>query len=208
MKKLLLLVTGLGLFTATVAQEKGDFEVGGNIGVNFSNIVVSGNNIDDQADSKTGFNIGATGEYYFSDRWGLKAKLIYDQKGWADSFAQNQETGNVVRGDMKVDYLTIPVMANWHFGKQRNWYLNFGFYGAFLLKAEVEGVDTSEGFNNSDFGLALGIGVKFPVSDNAKLFIEYDGQSGFSNIAGGESDSSITLRNGRSAFNIGVLFDL
>ncbi len=187
------------------AQEKGNFELGGNIGVNFSNIALSGN-VDGETDSKIGLNLAASGEYYFNDRWGLKAKLIYDQKGWADSFVEDPRTFRVVEGDMELNYLTIPVMANWHFGKKRNWYLNFGLYTAFLLSAEVAGIDTKEGFENSDFGLALGIGVKFPISDKAKLFLEYDAQSGFSNIF--KDSGSISARNGRSAFNFGVLFSL
>lgn len=192
------------------AQEKGNFELGGNMGVNISNIAISGVDVD-ETNSKTGLNLAVSGEYYFNDRWGLKAKLIYDQKGWADSFVEvpfdnDPAVIQIIEGDMELNYLSIPVMANWHFGKKRNWYLNFGLYTAFLLSAEVAGIDTKEGFENSDFGLALGIGVKFPISDKAKLFLEYDAQSGFSNIF--KDSGSISARNGRSAFNFGVLFSL
>lgn len=61
----------------------------------------------DNASSRTSFNAGVSGEYYFSDRWGLKAKLIYDSKGWSNGFI------NTVTTDYKLNYITLPIMANW-----------------------------------------------------------------------------------------------
>ncbi len=193
-------------FITIQAQDKGDIEIGGNIGLNGSNIAVNGNETG-QTDTRTSFNIAATGEYYFSDRWGIKTKLIYDQKGWGNSFAVNEITGERSTGDAILNYISIPAMANWHFGKKRNWYLNFGLYAAFLTKAEIASIDTKEAYNTTDFGLALGIGVKFPISEKAKIFLEYDGQSGFSNIIKTTFDNS-SARNGRSSLNLGVLFTL
>ncbi|WP_233496696.1 outer membrane beta-barrel protein [Mucilaginibacter hurinus] len=42
----------------------------------------------------------------------------------------------------KLDYLTIPVMANWHFGRTKNWYLHFGPYVAFLLNVKTSIANT------------------------------------------------------------------
>ncbi len=208
MKCRILLIISLWVSLTALAQNKGDIELGGNVGVNISNVAINSDN-DFNTESKSGFNLTASGEYYFSDRWGIKAKLIYDQKGWGDSFVLRLD-GSVVEEDMELDYLTIPVMANLHFGRKRNWYLNLGLYTGFLVNAELDGEDTKDFFNNVDIGLALGIGVKFPISDKAKLFIEYDGQSGFIDIVekSENNGSSLELRNGRSAFNIGVLFTL
>lgn len=188
------------------AQQKGDFELGGNIGLNSSNLQVSsyqyGYNYNITTDSKNDFNLAFTSEYYFSDRWGIKAKMIYDKKGFVgfvNDFNKYSE--------FTLSYLTIPVMANWHFGSTRKWYLNFGLYTGFLLDAEMEvykSLDISNTFNSFDIGLALGIGYKFPVSEKIKLFFELDMQGGFQNVL--PENNQISGKNSRSALNFGILF--
>lgn len=209
MKKLLL-IASLAVFAVSNVNaqlDKGDFELGAGIGLNLSNVTV-GNDSENSTKSLTSINFGASGEYYFSDRWGIKAKLIYDQKGWADGFIYNEDTFENTTTDFQLAYLTIPVMANWHFGSTRKWYLNFGPYVGILLNAEDSklGMDVKEAFNTTDFGLAFGIGYKFEIADNTKLYVEYDGQSGFSDLFKVNEGDSVT--NGRSSFNVGVLFAL
>lgn len=209
MKKLLL-IASLAIFavsTVNAQLDKGDFELGAGIGASFSNVTVSGNS-ENSTNSLTSINFGASGEYYFSDRWGIKAELNYDQKGWADGFIFNEDTLENTTTDFQLSYLTIPVMANWHFGSTRKWYLNFGPYIGVLLNAEDSrlGMDVKEAFNTTDFGLAFGIGYKFEIADNTKLYIEYDGQSGVSDVFKNNEGDSVT--NGRSSFNVGVLFSL
>lgn len=191
--------------TSMHAQKDSGFEIGGNVGVSFAAVSdIEGQN---STDALTSFNIAATGEYYFSDRWGLKTKLILDNKGWANGFIIDQSLNTVIT-DFKLRYLTIPVMANWHFGSTRKWYLNFGLYAGFLLNAEDSelGLDVKDGFESTDFGLAAGVGYKFPIGDNANMFVEYDSQSGFSKLfsdSGGE-----TITTSRGSINFGVLFSL
>ena len=99
-------------------------------------------------------------------------------------------------------------MANWHFGSNLNWYLNLGPYIGFLVGAEDSelGLDLKDGFNSTDFGLAFGIGYKFEIDDTIKLYFEYDGQSGLSDIF--KVNTGDAIRNGRSSINVGVLFVL
>ncbi len=177
---------------------KGDVEFGVGLGVNFSTIT----NSDLDANTGTGLNVAFSGDYYFSDRWSIKAKLMYDQKGWNDAYYSNGI--DEYRTDVNLNYLTIPVMANWHFGKNRQWYLNFGPYASFLTGAkETEGGDdVKDSFNTTDFGLELGIGVKIPLNDKLKLYLEYEDSAGFSDIGKGDG----TFRNSRGCFNIGLNF--
>jgi opacity protein-like surface antigen len=202
-----LFITALSIFgiLTSNAQDSGEFELGIGLGLNLANVsTIDGQN---NTSSLTSFNAGVSGEYYFSDRWGLKAKLIYDSKGWSDGFITD-ENFNTITTDFKLNYVTLPVMANWHFGSNRNWYLNFGPYVGFLVNAEDSelGLDLKDGFKSTDFGFAFGIGYKFEIDDNIKLFIEYDGQSGFSDIF--EENAGDAIRNGRSSLNIGALFSL
>lgn len=209
MKKLLAcIVFALIGISQLQAQENGTIEVGAIGGVSFVTVSdIQGNS----ASARVSFNFGASGEYYFSDRWGIKAGLIYDSKGWKDGFINSLDpAGNSIRtdADFKLNYLTIPVMANWHFGSTRKWYLNFGGYAGFLLNAEETafGTDVKEGLTSTDFGLALGIGYKFPITDNIKLTIEYQEQFGL--IDTFENNTGDAVTNRRSSFNVGALFNL
>jgi len=195
-------ILAFGFASISSAQDKGDVEFGFNIGYNSSTVIVSNSIF--QPDSGNGLNVGLAADYYFSDRWSIKGKLIYDQKGW-DNGTFEDALGTYLT-DYNLNYLTIPVMANWHFGGTRNWYLNFGPYAGFLMSAEetAGGVDVKEAFNSTDFGLAFGIGVKIPVSDKLKISLEFDGQSGFSNVF--KETNGYRITNSRGAFNIGLNF--
>jgi opacity protein-like surface antigen len=206
MKKLLCIasISIFGILNG-YSQNKGDIELGVGAGINFTN--VSSYDGEDNAAYLTALNAGISGEYYFSDRWGLKSKLIYENKGWSNgtiSFGNS----DIIESDFVLTYITLPVMANWHFGSKRNWYLNFGPYVGFLVDAEDSKLelDLKDAFNSTDFGLALGIGYKFEISDRTKLYIEYDGQAGLSDIF--EDNSGDAVRNNRSSLNLGVLFNL
>ncbi len=205
MKAQILLITTFLISILTLsAQDNGDFEFGINSGLNLSNVSTSGG---ESTSSRVSFNIGASGEHYFSDRWGIKFKLIYDNKGWADGFIID-EFFDEITTDFKLNYLSIPIMANWHFGSNRNWYLNFGPYAGVLISAKDSelDMDVKEAFRGLDFGLAYGIGHKFNIGTNTKLFIEYDGQSGLLDVF--EENLGNSVSNGRSSFNLGLLFNL
>lgn len=188
------------------SQTKGTIEMGVNIGYNMSSV----SSAHESSDSGGGLNVGTSMEYYFSDRWGIKTKLIYDQKGWNNGVYIDGGFDPVVDGyitDYNLNYLTVPVLANWHFGRKRNWYLHFGPYVGFLMSAtETEGGnDVKEAFNTTDFGLALGIGVKVPINDKMRIFFEYDGQGGFAELF---KESSEAITNSRGSFNVGLNFIL
>lgn len=71
-------------------------------------------------------------------------------------------------------------------------------------KAKDLDIDTTEDFKNTDFGVAFGIGVKFPISDKLKLYVEYDEQMGFSEIF--ENSNNSSFFNTRLSLNVGVNF--
>jgi len=187
----------LAVSTAAFSQSKGTTEFGVNVGLNFANVTASGMTNDAY---RTGFNLGISADHYFSDSWSLKVKAAYDQKGWDNGYINNLVT------NFQVDYLTIPVLANWHFGGTKNWYLNFGPYVGILLNAKESagGMDLKPIFTSADFGADLGIGVKFPVAAKAKLFIELNGQAGINDVF--KNNTGSTVRNTVSAINVGINF--
>lgn len=164
----------------SLAQTKGKTELGINIGYNAARVQAGQYS---NSATRSGLNAGITGDYYFSDRWSIKVKLRYDQKGWARGFITN-ETGATITTNYQLNYITVPLMANWHFGKKRNWYLNFGPYVGFLMSAKETALhsDLKEAFRSTDAGFEIGIGVKIPLSEKARFVIEYGGQGGLSEI--------------------------
>jgi len=203
------LVILLSFYSLSYAQrfssQAGNTEFGVDVGYNSSYIIESQSGYN--SDFVSGFNVGVSADHYFSDSWSLKVKAIYDQKGWGNGYISTDvdEYDNI---RFKLNYITVPVMANWHFARTKNWYLNFGPYIGFLTSAKgtdgANTIDVKDYFNSVDGGIALGIGVKIPISDRAKFFIEYDGQGGVTNIS--KESGGDNFQNLRESFNIGINF--
>lgn len=180
-KEITLLLMALLSFSA-YAQTKGNIEFGAGVGYNTSSIDATANGTYGY-DYHSSFNLSVFSDFYLNDRWSFRGRVFFDRKGYnneqvTDGFGTTRLT------NVNLDYITIPVTANWHFGRKRNWYLNFGPYLGFLVGAKDTrfNQDYKNEFNNVDAGLAVGIGVKIPLNDKLKLFIEYDYQGGFSDV--------------------------
>lgn len=205
MNRLFALLVALPLFLQ--AQHKGDLEVGVGGGLN----VATGYGSDaDGLDHRISFQAGVTGEYYLNDRWGVKSGVIYDSKGTEGDFTISGV--EVADAEIQLEYLFIPFYANWHFGKDRNWYLNFGPYLDILLAAE-EGslnVDIKDDLSPVDIGLGAGVGYKYYVANKAAIFLEYQGAAGFIKVPENDAieDNNNSIFNIRSALNLGMVFTL
>jgi opacity protein-like surface antigen len=191
----------LGVYSVTLAQ-KGKTEFG--LGIGYGAAYVTAGNSYQSTDVIGGINVALSADFYFSDSWSMKAKLTYDQKGWAKGFITTPTT-TINNVDYKLNYITVPVMANWHFGRTQNWFLDFGPYVGFLTSATESyyNSDVKSSFSSTDAGLALGVGVQIPVSNKMKFFVEYDGQAGVINIF---QTSNTTVLNSRASLNIGLNF--
>lgn len=185
-------------------QDRGNVEFG--FGAGLSTSTVSDGDGNTNSSYRKTFNVAVSGDYYFSDRWSLKGKLVYDQKGWNDGYLDDENSGNSYMADYHLTYITVPVMANWHFGRTRNWYLNFGPYIGFLTQAKTlpGETDIKPFFHNVDGGFAFGIGVKIPLSNQIRFFVELEGTGGAANIVKTTDGSSIN--NSRGSLNIGFNF--
>ena len=205
MKRIFTLLMALPLFINAQenmknnAMSKGDFEIGVGGGVSLSTFHGSDA---DGSKARSASQVGVTAEYYLSDRWSLKSGFIFDSKG-----ATAEEFDEIT--ELQLDYLFVPMYANWHFGANRNWYFNVGPYLAILLDAEENSgvaIDIDDEVESFDFGLGLGLGRKFKISNNASIFFEYQGALGFLEVRDTQSDDNVS--NFRSALNAGVIFSL
>lgn len=194
MKKIILLAVSLLGFNAANAQlrDKGAIELIPQIGYSSANYYGPEINNNDPI-SKATFGLG--GDYFFNNRWSLRSGLHYQTMG--TQFYGYEENLN---------YLTIPVNANWHFGSTRKWNLNFGPSIGFLLSADnSEGVDIKDAVNPTQLGLSYGIGYKIEVSPKFSILLDFQGMSGLTEI---DKDGMFSIKNAYSSFNVGGVFKL
>lgn len=178
-------------------SQRGDFTLAPTLGLNLSTFTA-----ETSYKIKTGLHGGLIAEYYINEEWSIRSGVLYDALGAEDDFDNID----------KLNYFNVPLNAGWHFGKNYNWYLNFGLSLAFLSDAESElsdgsEVDINDSVNNFDFGLSLGIGYKFYVSEKLSLFLEVQNYNGILDIIN-EEEFPVDLRNARTAFNFGAVFSL
>jgi hypothetical protein len=198
MKKLLLsaVIVVLGLSNLDAQSDSGDFTLAPQVGLNLSNYT-SNENLTNKI--RTAFNLGVIAEYYFSNRWSFRSGLLYDSKG-----TKLTESGEDYID--KLNYISIPLHANWHFGSNRNWFLNFGPTLGFLASAKADlpsgEIDIKDEVASFDAGLGIGIGYKFNINDNTEIYIHYQGYNGLVSII----DADFNLFNATSAVNVGVVF--
>lgn len=192
MKKILLTATILfSMYGFSQTREKGTIELTPLIGYGSSNYY-SSEDINNSAISS--INFGANGDYYFNNRWSLRSALLYQKMG-----------SKAVGFKDELNYLTIPVNANWHFGSTRKWNLNFGPSAGFLMSAETNGIDIKDEANSFQLGFNIGIGYKIEVNENFGILIDYQGMSGLTEVA---KDAPVSFKNSYGAFNIGAVLKL
>ncbi|GEC70712.1 Outer membrane protein beta-barrel domain-containing protein [Flavobacterium flevense] len=199
-KTLLTLVTliTIGLTNAQV-KEKGVIEITPKIGISsFSEF-----NEDDNTNSNSGVELGATVDYYFNDRWSLRSGLIANKMGGKYDFEGESF-------EDKLNYVTIPINANWHFGSTRKWNLNFGLSPSFLSSAKVKVNGYTENLPDDivesfQLGLTFGIGYKIEVTERFGILIDAQLFSGLTNI---NKASSEKILNSGNSFNVGGVFQL
>lgn len=206
-KFILLFITFICL-NFSFAQKSKSIELGGSVGANITELYEPSGGSTDPIIS---YNVNVFGEYYLSKNWGVKVKLFYDKKGCDDGIIMFDNDGINHKTKFKFDYLTLPIMANWHFGPQKRWYVNLGPYVGVLLSAKDTkfNTDMKEIINNFDAGIALGAGFKKKLTKQLRLFAEVDVQNGFVNIFKESPDSYLKAeKNRRLAFNVGLLYQL
>ena len=97
--------------------------------------------------TRTGFVAGVEGEYYVNDWLGIAAGLNYAQQGW--KFEGNGESATT-----KLDYLNIPVTADFYVTKGLA--LKTGVQFGFLMNAKEESEDVKDNCEKLNFSIPIG----------------------------------------------------
>jgi hypothetical protein len=105
-------------------------------------------------ESRVGFVAGVEGEYYVNNWLGIAAGLNYAQQGW-------KFKDNGIDETTKLDYLNIPVTANFYVAKGLA--LKTGVQFGFLMSAKEESADIKDGCEK--LNISFPIGASYEISD-------------------------------------------
>ena len=155
MKKLFLAVVAMMVSAATFAQnEVGQLTIQPKVGVNIANITDA-----DDADPRIGLAAGAEFEYGLTDNIGLSAGVLYSMQG-----AKTTEEG--VDCTLKLDYLNVPILANFYVAK--GFAVKLGVQPGFKLssKAKAKGSGASveldvDGIKSVDLSIPVGVSYQY-----------------------------------------------
>ncbi len=171
-----------------------------------------------------GFNVGGHLKFNTSPRFGIKAILRYEQQGWAyRSLTFEDNTGTTIgKGDVlfKLNYLSLPVLAEYSFGNKLKFTLGGGLFVGFLLNNQIitkinEPVapnpvsitkSRSDARKATNFGLSFSAGIQIPLSTKVQLAFNLHENYGLENINKSQGLNNTTLKTNSLGINAGVVF--
>jgi len=166
MKKIILSIVAILTFGFVNAQEKEDMSFGIKGGLNISTIT-NVNDVGVSSSSLIGFHVGVFGEFMVSDKFAIQPELLYSAQGIKLDFDGD-------KGDLKLDYINIPVMAKYYVAEAFS--LEFGPQIGFLVSAKAKsgGVseDVKDQFKSTD--VSLGFGANYNFAEKFMLGARYN----------------------------------
>lgn len=196
----------LSLFLFSSGQNK-TIEFGFQSGVNI-NAAYGNSGLKNYSGSTAGVHVGVHFKMKMNRRLALKAILAYDQNGWAyRSLTFTDDNGNDLgTGDLveKINYLNLPILAEYSFGKKIKFNVDAGFFAGYLLKyTAVQKIKEPVASTNTfaltnrkaiNFGLSAGAGVQIPVSPKMKLDFGIRDNVGLANIYKPQATENSTIK--------------
>ena len=183
MKKFILLTVAFLLFSVAHSQDKKEIYFGVKAGLNLCSIT---NANQDGVSSSTlvGFHVGVLGEFMLGDKFAIQPELLYSTQGVKLDFSGE-------KGDLKMDYVTIPIMAKYYVAPAFS--IELGPQIGFLTSAKAtsggESIDVKDSMKTTDFGLNFGLGYNFTENFNAGLRYNMGLTQLQKDLASGESAS-------------------
>ncbi|GHN00659.1 hypothetical protein WSM22_21480 [Cytophagales bacterium WSM2-2] len=148
------------------------------------------------------------------ERLGLKTERSL--VNWNES-TLNLETG-LKTATMNLDYITVPLSAQYYFTKKMNWYLSAGLFGGAFVKGRLT-VETSfismtskitydEAYSIKKYNMGgtLGIGYQANIGASYLLFLELNSRLGFMNISNQDPSLPTSTQARTSALSFSISF--
>jgi len=127
--------------------------------------------------------VGIGFRYHITNHWSAGVQFLYELKGVKDGgellFPDSNLPPIKYEISTNLNYLTLPVMVRYSFGKKIQWFAGAGGYISHLLKAEQyvtvydpngkQNSDVTRFYNKMDAGVCMAIGVAFPLTEKFRL---------------------------------------
>lgn len=137
-----------------------------------------------------------TFQYNLPKLFSIRAAIGYERKGHQMQMQVTDENGTFIENTIfqsQFNYITLPILARFSFGKNIKFFLNIGAYGGFLFK-EVDRIGETEhfkaidqtntkNFKQFDYGLAGGFGLSVPMKSRWNVSLELRNNFGLENIS-------------------------
>ena len=224
MKRILLSLIFINLILSSKGQ-KAKIEYGFQSGLNISTAYGDGISKDYRS-PLTGLHVGGHMKINKAEHWGFKFLLSYDKIGWTykSLVIENNAGTGLVNADIlfKLDYLNLPVLAEYSFGKKVK--INFDggpFIGVLLnnkivtkLKQpippnqEASTQSSSDNRKTTNFGLSLGSGIQIPIASKLKLDFNFRNNIGISNIYKSRSADVSKIKTNTFSISAGLTFEM
>jgi len=192
------------------------FEIGFEFGPSHTSL--KGNDIvDNNPNKKSTIAGGISFQYNFPKIFSIKTSISYDRKGLkGETITFTDILGNVIgvyEQTQDFDYLTIPILARFSYGKRIKFFFNTGPYFSYLMKSSligqragdgmwVDNYDNIKDFKKFDMGLILGSGCVFLINDKLLMTFEVRDNIGLYNI----DNTKLPLYNNAKLMNQSVNF--
>jgi opacity protein-like surface antigen len=150
MKKIILSAVAVLAFGFTNAQ---GVKFGAKVALNVATLT---GDVED-ASSLVGFQVGGFAEFKISEKFAVQPELMYSTQGASSDS----------NGDLKLNYINIPVMAKYYVAKSFS--LEAGPQIGFLLSAKDNGEDAKDFVSSTDFSANFGAGYDFTENLSAGL---------------------------------------
>ncbi len=174
----------------------------------------------------TGLHIGGHLKVSKTENWGFKFLISYDNIGWIykSLTIENSAGTGLMNVDISVkhNYLNIPVLAEYTFGKKVKIIVDGGFFLGILLSNKVitevkepippNQVPTMESSSSArkgtNFGLSLGAGIQIPIASKLTLDFNVRDNLGLTSINKSESSYSVKMKTNTITISAGLSFKL
>ncbi|MBK8673105.1 MAG: PorT family protein [Bacteroidetes bacterium] len=160
-------------------------------------------------------------KYNFTSKIGIRTGLGFEDKGYtikgiskADFMGNIISTGNLHH---HLQYITIPILAEFTFGKKVLPFFNTGLYLGILTKSQdiakfddktTYKYDATQYYKRADIGFVIGFGFKVPIKTKFLLITEIRNNIGTLNTIGEKfyHEGKYNKFNYSSALNIGFAY--
>jgi hypothetical protein len=187
-KALSVLVVLTMISTATFAQLSGGIRAG----LNLTNQKFKSDDfdLDDKGDMKAGFQIGLYLVGNLSEKLAVQPELVFS------GFGANGDDG-----DLKMNYLSIPVLLRYNINEMIN--IHAGPQFGILMSAKGDDDDVKDLYNGADIGLAIGLGLDFGKFNAGARYYQ-----GMTNVASDDFTLGSDLKATNSAIQLVVGYKL